>query len=75
MKKEKQPLFDNTMRMYREKYNISQQKLANKIGVSRQTINQLEKNHHNPSLAVAHSIATVFRVRIDDVFIFKDTTK
>ncbi|MET1239257.1 helix-turn-helix transcriptional regulator, partial [Enterococcus faecalis] len=42
-------------------------------GVSRQTIIQLERNKYNPSLLLAHDIANVFGVTIDDVFTFKET--
>jgi putative transcriptional regulator len=44
----------------REEYNLSQQELADKIGVSRQTIYYLEKGSYNPSLTISFKIAEVF---------------
>ncbi|EKB7628417.1 helix-turn-helix transcriptional regulator [Enterococcus faecalis] len=70
MKKENQSSFDNHIYFYRKRAKISQQELANKVGVSRQTITQLEKNRYNPSLLIAYNIAKIFQVGIEDVFIF-----
>lgn len=49
---------------------MTQQELADKVGVSRQTIIQLERNRYNPSLLLAHDIANVFGVPIEEVFSF-----
>ncbi|CUK74383.1 TPA: helix-turn-helix transcriptional regulator [Listeria monocytogenes] len=49
---------------------MSQQELATKIGVSRQTITQLERSRYNPSLLIAYNIAKTFQVTIEDIFIF-----
>ena len=49
----------------------SQQELADKVGVSRQTIASLEANKYNPSLILAFEIANAFGVSIDDVFTYK----
>jgi len=57
---------------YRAKYNLTQAELAEKVGVRRETILFLEKGKYNPSLKLAHDIAVVFKVRIDDIFIFDD---
>lgn len=51
---------------------ITQQELADNVGVSRQTIIQLERNRYNPSLLLAHNIAKYFHVSIEDIFSFKD---
>ena len=53
---------------------MTQQELANRVGVSRQTIIQLERNKYNPSLLLAHDIADVFGVTIEDIFTFKKLT-
>lgn len=46
--------------------------LAELVGVSRQTIMQLERNRYNPSMLLAYSIAKVFDVAIEDLFDFKE---
>ena len=53
-----------------ENGEMTQQQLADKVGVTRQTINAIEADKYNPSLLVAFRIASVFRVAIDDVFQF-----
>jgi putative transcriptional regulator len=58
----------------REKHGLTQEDLAWKVGVSRQTILFLEKGKYNPSLRLAYKIAHVFNVKIDDVFSFEDET-
>lgn len=57
---------------YRAKYSMTQEELAKKVGVRRETIVFLEKGKYNPSLKLAYKIARVFNVRIEDVFIFDD---
>ncbi|WP_354017404.1 helix-turn-helix transcriptional regulator [Enterococcus rotai] len=49
---------------------MTQQELADKVSVSRQTIIQLERNRYNPSLLLAHDIADVFEVPIEQLFTF-----
>ena len=49
---------------------MTQQELADLVGVSRQTIIQLERNRYNPSMLLAYSIAKVFDVTIEDLFDF-----
>lgn len=49
-------------------YVLTQQDLANRIGVIRQTVNAIEAGKYAPSLDVAFRIANVFEVRIEDVF-------
>ena len=51
---------------------MSQQELADLVGVSRQTIIQLERNRYNPSMLLAYSIAKVFDVTIEDLFDFRE---
>ena len=51
---------------------MSQQELADLVGVSRQTIMQLERNRYNPSMLLAYSIAKVFDVTIEDLFEFRE---
>ena len=63
---------DNRIRELRAKYNLSQLELAQKAGVRRETIVFLEKGKYNPSLKLAHDIAAIFNVRIEEVFIFDE---
>jgi putative transcriptional regulator len=58
----------NTIRDLRAVANMTQQDLANHIGVTRQTVNAIELDKYSPSLEVAFRIASVFRVPLDKVF-------
>lgn len=55
----------------RAKYNLTQEELAKKVNVRRETIGFLEKGKYNPSLLLAHSISKVFKLTIEKVFIFE----
>jgi putative transcriptional regulator len=57
----------------RARYNLTQEDLAKKVGVRRETILFIEKGNYNPSLKLAHDIAKVLQTTIDDLFIFEDT--
>jgi putative transcriptional regulator len=56
----------------RARYDLTQDDLAKKVGVRRETILYLEKGKYNPSLKLAHDIAGVLQTTIDDLFIFED---
>ena len=56
----------------RARENITQDELAKKIGVRRETIIYIEKGEYNPSLKLAHAIAKFFKAKIDEIFIFGD---
>jgi putative transcriptional regulator len=51
---------------------MTQQELADRIGVTRQTVNAIEGNKYSPSLEVAFRIARVFGVGLEDVFQYRD---
>jgi len=57
---------------FRAKYDLTQEDLANRVGVRRETIVFLEKGKYNPSLKLAHDVAVALNARIDDLFIFED---
>ena len=57
----------------RARYDLTQEDLAKKVGVRRETILFIEKGDYNPSLKLAHDIAKVLQTTIDDLFIFQDT--
>ncbi|VVB73255.1 Helix-turn-helix [uncultured archaeon] len=54
----------------RARYGMTQEDLANKVGVRRETIVFLEQGKYNPSLRLAHDVAKALKSRIDDVFVF-----
>ena len=57
---------------YRAKYNLTQEKLADMVGVRRETIIFLEQGKYNPSLKLAHNVAKALKTTIDVIFIFDD---
>ena len=58
----------NTIRQLREARNWSQGQLAEALDVSRQTVNALENGRYDPSLPLAFAIASLFKLRIEDIF-------
>jgi putative transcriptional regulator len=58
----------NELRVLRAKHNMTQAELAEKLGVSRQTVNAIETEKYDPSLPLAFKIAKTFGCRIEDVF-------
>lgn len=62
---------ENRLRELREKCALTQEELAAMVGVSRQTIISLEKGKYNPSIFLAHALAQVFNLMIEEVFIFE----
>lgn len=63
---------DNRIKELRARLNLTQEDLAKLVGVRRETIVFLEKNKYNPSLKLAHDLAKVFQMTIEEVFIFND---
>ena len=64
--------FKTRIKELRARYDLTQEDLARKVGVRRETILYLEKGKYNPSLKLAHDIARVLKTTIDDLFIFRD---
>ena len=60
------------MKEYRNGLGLTQDDLARKVGVRRETIVFLEQGRYNPSLRLAHDIARELHSGIDDLFIFDD---
>jgi putative transcriptional regulator len=56
------------LRLLRAEHGLTQEDLASRIGVSRQAINALETERHDPSLDLAHKIAAAFGVAVEHVF-------
>ena len=65
---------DNQIRRLRfEHGEMTQQQLAERIGVTRQTVNAIELGKYSPSLEVAFRIATVFKVPLEQVFQYRQS--
>jgi len=60
----------NKIKALRTQYNLTQEELASKVGVRRETIVFLEQNKYNPSLKLAHDVAKVLKTSVDDLFSF-----
>jgi putative transcriptional regulator len=58
----------NTLKVERAKLNLTQQDLAIKVGVSRQTINSIEAERYVPSTVLAIKISDVFKVNVNEIF-------
>lgn len=61
-----------SLKSIREARGMTQQELAERIGVRRETILHLENNRYNPSLEMALKIARVFDLKIEDLFELKE---
>lgn len=57
---------------FRARYDMTQEDLAMRVGVRRETISFLERGRYNPSLKLAHEVAKVLNTSIDELFIFDD---
>ena len=57
---------------YRAKYNLTQERLADMVGVRRETIIFLEQGKYNPSLRLAHNVAKALKTTMEEIFIFED---
>ncbi len=62
----------NNLEEIRKKFNYTQEELADKLGVSRQTINSLENGKYNPSIQLAFKLARLFKTSIELLFIFEE---
>lgn len=62
----------NRIEEIRKERGIRQEEFAKSLGVSRQTISSLENGRYNPSIVLAHKIAKLFDMRIEEIFIFDE---
>ncbi|MDU1891006.1 MAG: helix-turn-helix transcriptional regulator [Dysgonomonas sp.] len=62
----------NNIKVERAKSSITQQELAEKVGVSRQTINYIETQRYIPSVVVALKIAAVFKIKMEELFFLEE---
>lgn len=62
----------NTIKVQRAILDITQEDLAKKIGVSRQTINSIEKNRYVPSTELALKLSAIFKIPVNEFFVLED---
>lgn len=62
----------NRIKELRARNGLTQEDLARKVGVRRETIVFLEKGKYNPSLKLAYDISKLFEMTIEEVFIFDE---
>lgn len=62
----------NRLAEIRQKQNITQERLADALEVSRQTISSIENGRYNPSIILAFKIARFFRMTIEEIFIYQE---
>lgn len=63
---------NNTLKIHRATRNLTQEQLAENLGVSRQTVNAIESDKYLPTLGLAFRIARFFNVSIEDIFTYKE---
>ena len=62
----------NRIKVYRAMHDLTQEALANNLGVTRQTILAIEKGKYDPSLELAFKIARYFGASIEEIFIYHE---
>lgn len=62
----------NRLKITRAELNITQEELAKRIGVSRQTINAVESGKYVPSTVLALKMAQVFDKKVEEIFMLED---
>lgn len=62
----------NRIKEFRAKFNITQEDLARKVGVRRETIVFLEGGKYNPSLNLAYEVSKALEVTVDELFNFEE---
>ena len=62
----------NKIKVYRAMHDLTQEHLAEAIGVTRQTILAIEKGKYVPSLDLAFRIARYFKVNIEEIFLYEE---
>ena len=63
---------NNRLKEYRAKINVNQTEMGSLVGVSRQTISQIERGDYSPSVTLALKIAKVLKVRVEDIFSYEE---
>jgi len=63
---------NNKIKEFRKEHGVTQEDLANNVGVTRQTIISLENGKYNASLQLAYKISKYFNSTIEEIFIFEE---
>lgn len=61
-------MIKNRVKEYRQQYRLTQQEVADLVGVSSRTIISLEKGQYNPSLMLAYRLALLFHTSVEDLY-------
>ena len=62
-------VMNNKLKVYRAMHDLTQEQLAEAIGVSRQTVIAIESDKYLPSLGLAFKISRLFKVKVEDIFL------
>jgi len=65
------PLY-NRLKEYRARIGVNQSEMGKLVGVSRQTISQIERGDYSPSVTLALKIAKVCNVKVEDIFEYEE---
>ncbi len=65
----------NKLKVFRAMHDLTQESLAEKLGVTRQTIVSIENGKYDPSIGLAFKIARFFNVKIEDVFMYEEDVR
>ncbi|WP_276557849.1 helix-turn-helix transcriptional regulator [Dethiobacter alkaliphilus] len=60
------------MKVYRAMHDLTQEELAKKLGVTRATVNSIEKGRYDPSIKLAFKMARFFAVNVEELFIYSE---
>jgi len=60
----------NRLKVYRTMTNLTQEELAERLGITRQTVIAIEKERYDPSLELSFKMAKFFKVSIEDIFLY-----
>lgn len=63
---------NNCLKEYRVKLGVNQQQMGQLVGVSRQTISQIERGDYSPSVTLALKIAKICGVTVEDIFTYEE---
>lgn len=64
-------MIKSNLKVYRAVHDLTQEELADKLGITRQTVIAIESGKYLPSLSLAYKIAKLFKVRVEEIFIEK----
>jgi putative transcriptional regulator len=62
----------NKLKVFRAMHDLTQEQLAERVGVTRQTVIAIENDKYLPSLSLAFKLAKLFNVKIEDIFLYDE---